>query len=369
MASQLFLTGLVPFLVSLLACIAIVLTQRHHGHLTTDGQGGVQKLHSRPTPRVGGVGIALAAGTGGLLLAPEAQALWWPICLTVIPAFAAGLIEDVTKRVSARERLIATVLSGLLFVLWTGYSISGVDLPWIDSVLQFGLVATVFTAVAIGGIANAINIIDGVNGLSSGTVMICLGVLGYIAFAQGDMALVACIVLCIAAVAGFFLVNFPFGRLFLGDAGAYSLGFLLAVFAVALPQRNPEVSPLIGLIVLIYPVTETLVSVWRRMVRVGSHPGRPDRLHLHSLVFRSQARVAARRLGLPGLRNAMAAVLVFSMPLLSGFFALLSYRDPLLILAGIAMAVLAYLTFYRRVALLEPTLTDRFLRGLKPQNV
>jgi UDP-N-acetylmuramyl pentapeptide phosphotransferase/UDP-N-acetylglucosamine-1-phosphate transferase len=152
---------------------------------------------------------------------------------------------------------------------------------------------------------------------------------------------------------GFLALNFPGGRLFLGDAGAYGTGFVLATLAVALPQRNAEISPLIGLLLLAYPVSETLVSIRRRMVRAGAHPGQPDRLHLHSLVYRCQARRNARRIGYPHLRNPMAAVLVWWLPLLSVGLALLTWHNSGLVLAAVAVVFVGFLWHYRSVALMR----------------
>ncbi|MFC2970585.1 MraY family glycosyltransferase, partial [Acidimangrovimonas pyrenivorans] len=288
-----------------------------HGHLSHDDRDGVQKLHRAPVPRVGGLALLAGQLLGGLALPAGMRELWWAVCLSVLPAFAAGLAEDITKRVGVRWRLAATILAGLLFSILTGYSIARVGLPGADALLALKWFAIPFTAFAIGGIANALNIIDGVNGLASGSAIIVLSGFALVAAQSGDGEMLALCLVSIGALAGFFVLNFPLGKLFLGDAGAYSTGFVLAVIAVMLPLRNPQLSPLIGLLALAYPVIETMVSIHRRTVRKGTNPGQPDRLHLHSLVYRHRARSLARALGLPHLRNAMTSVLLWLLPLLS----------------------------------------------------
>src|SRR6218665_3793837 len=89
----------VALAISLLVAVILVVTQKFHGKLTIDGHSGVQKVHSRPTPRVGGVAVVAGAVIGGLLLPPAAAQLWLLIAVSAIPAFASGLIEDLTKRV------------------------------------------------------------------------------------------------------------------------------------------------------------------------------------------------------------------------------------------------------------------------------
>ncbi|MBL9058021.1 MAG: glycosyl transferase family 4, partial [Rhodobacteraceae bacterium] len=102
---------------SLLVSIMLVVTQKLHGHLSFDSQFGVQKLHSAPTPRIGGIAVAMALGLGCVLLRGEAFDFWWMWAVAALPAFAAGLTEDLTKKVGVRMRLAATLLSGLLFCL------------------------------------------------------------------------------------------------------------------------------------------------------------------------------------------------------------------------------------------------------------
>jgi UDP-N-acetylmuramyl pentapeptide phosphotransferase/UDP-N-acetylglucosamine-1-phosphate transferase len=340
------------FAASLLTAVVLVVTQRLHGRFTLDGVAGVQKLHKAPTPRVGG--LALAAGwiAGGLALPPESAALWGLIGAAAALAFAAGLAEDLTKRVGVGLRLLATVAAGLLFCLATGLHVARADIPGLDWALGHAPFAVLFTAVAIGGVANAVNIIDGVNGLASGTAIIILSGFAILAREAGDPAMLQLCLVAIAALLGFFLLNFPAGRIFLGDAGAYAAGFVLAVVAVVLPLRNPELSPLVALLALAYPVTETLVSIQRRVAREGTHPGRPDRLHLHSLVYRSRARRLAQRLGHPQLRNALTSVILWSLSLLSVVLMVLARDNSALILLSLALVGMAYILMYRRVALL-----------------
>ncbi|VDS07865.1 Undecaprenyl-phosphate alpha-N-acetylglucosaminyl 1-phosphate transferase [Paracoccus haematequi] len=300
------------------------------------------------------------AVVGGLILPAEAAALWWTICLSALPGFLTGFAEDVTKSVSVRTRLLATIVSGLIFCLVSGYTLGPPGLPGVDQLMGFWLVSLLITSFAMGGIANAINIIDGVNGLASGTAIIILSGFALIAWQVQDDAVLAICLLMIGAIAGFFLMNFPLGRIFFGDAGAYATGFVLAVIAVILPLRNTGLSPILGLLALAYPVIETMVSIHRRMIRQGTHPGQPDRLHLHSLVYRDFARRLARAIGAPQLRNPMTALVIWVLPLTSTAL-LVHFADstPAIWLC-LALLTLVYLAIYRRVAMLVPML--RWLR-------
>lgn len=328
-----------------------------HGHLTLDSPSGVQKLHKSPTPRVGGIALSFGAAIGGLYLPSDIHWLWWTICFSALPAFGFGLLEDVTKRVGVKTRLLATISSGLIFCLLTGYQLTHVDIPGVDVLLSFWLPSLIFTAVAIGGVSNAINIIDGVNGLASGTSIIILSGFAIVSLNVGDLAVAGVCLVSIGALSGFFMLNFPMGRLFLGDAGAYTIGFVLAVIAVALPQRNADLSPLVGLLAVAYPVIETMVSIQRRLSRDGGDPGQPDRLHLHSLIYRSRAKRLADSLGTPRLRNALTGVMLMGLPLLSSALMVLFQRDSVWICVSFGIVTLAYLVSYRKVALLPPLFT------------
>lgn len=308
--------ALAAFMTSALVAGLIVWTARFHSHISADGVSGAQKIHSGSVPRVGGIAIAIGAVIGGLML-PGQHALWSLVALCALPAFAAGFWEDVSKRVSVRTRLLATIFSGAVFAAVSGYTLHHLDLPGVDDVIGLPLVAIAFTAFAVGGIANAMNIVDGCNGLSSGTSIILFVAFGLVARSVGDAELFALCLLCAAAIGGFLVWNFPMGKIFLGDAGAYTVGFVLAAVAVALPARNAGVSPVIGLLMLIYPVGETVYSMARRARRKTGAVGQPDSMHLHSLTFKALRPVVASGV----LRNSLAGATIWGLPLTSGVLA------------------------------------------------
>lgn len=275
-----FLAGL---LVSLGVSLLLVLTKHWHGHFSMDHTAGVQKFHTKPTPRIGGVAVAVGLVAAWNLAPANVNAILTPLLIAAVPAFAAGLLEDVTKKVGVGARLLATMVSGGVACWLTGIALDRVDIPLVDDLLAWGPAAVLFTAFAVAGVANAINIIDGFNGLSSGTVLVILAALGSIAGLQDDTPLALSCAVLAAAVLGFWLVNFPLGKLFLGDGGAYLVGFALAWLSVLLLMRHPNISPWLVLLACAYPVTEVLYSMWRRK-RQHQPTGAPDCLHLHSLV-------------------------------------------------------------------------------------
>lgn len=276
---------------SFLVCALLVLTQRWHGKLSLDNDlGGVQKLHAVPVPRVGGLGVVIGLMIGiavGHQLNGETYRLAIPVLLAAGPVFLAGILEDITKRVSVRSRLLASFASAALGVFLVDAQLTRLDTPLLDDLMVWGPVAFLFTCFAVGGMANAINIIDGLNGLASGTVVIILAGLAAMAWQTNDLLIMKLCLWGIAAMLGFMAFNFPFGRIFLGDGGAYLAGFWVATCAVLLLKRNPDVSTWAVLLSALYPVWETVYSMYRRRVLNRVQTGLPDQGHLHHLVFRA----------------------------------------------------------------------------------
>jgi UDP-N-acetylmuramyl pentapeptide phosphotransferase/UDP-N-acetylglucosamine-1-phosphate transferase len=330
------------------ASLLIVLTKKHHGHLTMDSIIGVQKFHVEPTPRVGGVGIYLGLLIAWLVVREKGvHDILGMILLAGLIPLVCGLAEDVTKRVGVLPRLLATMAGGVAAWMLTGVALNRVDIYGVDWLMALTPVAVVFTAFAVGGVANAINIIDGFHGLASGTTMIALMALGAISAEADDPQLAMACFLVAASIAGFWLVNYPWGKLFMGDGGAYFSGFALAWLAVLLPVRNPEVSVWAGLLVCAYPVIEVIYSVVRRAMRHQS-PGAPDSGHLHSLIKVKLIRPTLTAAGVDrSVRNAAVSPIVWTFSALPGLAATAIFDRPVLLAFGILTCVLLYHVFYR----------------------
>lgn len=339
------------------AATFLVCTKQWHGAFSMDQAKGIQKFHTMPTPRIGGVALLAGALAAWLALpghtqqGQETRELLGLVLLGGLPAFVAGLLEDITKKVSVKARLLATALSGLAFALLSGYWISGVNLPGVDYLLAWAPIGLLFTAFAISGIANSVNIIDGFNGLASGVVVLMLLTLAAIAWRVDDFVVLNIALCGVAVVLGFMLLNFPKGLIFLGDAGAYCLGYLVAALAVALTIRNPgAVSPWAMLLVCGYPIIETLFSVYRRLSRkCRRNPGTPDASHLHSLVYR---RVVSRKL-IPYApawqRNALTSPFMWlyaAVPMLGAIF---WPQSLVMVVAWLALSFFVYQRAYRRM--------------------
>lgn len=336
---------------SLAVCLLILFTAKWHGRWTLDHVFGAQKFHQDPTPRIGGLAIiagALAAFT--VSSDSELVNLLRPILVCGLIPFFFGFREDVTKRVSVFERLSASFAAAAGVIWLTGLYLNHVDVWGLDTLFQFSGVAILFTLIAVAGLTNAVNILDGFNGLASGTALIILLFFALMAFQVGDHDLADIALILAACVLGFMLCNYPFGKIFLGDSGAYFIGFMMAWLAILLPVRNLEVSPWASLLVCAYPVWEAIFSMYRR-AKNKTKSTRADDLHMHSLLKTRWIRkqFAAQP---SWLKNALVAPLIWLTTLVMGVLAIEFMAEPVNLMICFVVFVVIYGVVYRKLAAL-----------------
>jgi len=226
---------LLAFIVTASTALLIIRYNHVHIHFTADHNGGgPQKFHVLPTPRIGGIPILI----GLIVCLPLIVFLGFDIrdagllILSSMPAFAGGIIEDLTKKIGPLQRLFLTFVAAAAgFYLLDGRLIR-VDIPLIDNLLVFAPIFFILTLIAVGGISHAVNIIDGYNGLAGMICLLIFGALGYVLFSIGDVYLAGICIMFAGALVGFLIWNYPKGRIFAGDGGAYLLGFAIAEISV-----------------------------------------------------------------------------------------------------------------------------------------
>ncbi len=272
MLHQLICPTLVSFVVALLV---IYFAHRYGFFIDSPNEDKPQRFHLDSTPRAGGIGIVIA------LLCLLATPFGIKIFPAAFLAFFSGILEDFHKTLSAKLRLVLQTVT-VAFAIWYTHTVVtylglNITLPYWGGVI--------FTIFAIVGMMNAINMIDGFNGLASGTVLLILFSLAIVSYQHHDSNLLSVIVITIGAIFGFFILVFPKGKIFLGDGGAYLLGFLVAIIGITLANKYETVSPWYILTLFIYPVWEVIFSIIRKK-SIGLSPLTPDRYHLHMLVFR-----------------------------------------------------------------------------------
>ena len=351
--------ALLSLAISFFICGAIVRYGGIQSHALAYRKDIPQRFHLAPTSRLGGLGVA--AGCAGVwVLAPENSltqysanlgitcdnCLLW--VLVLFPLVSAGVAEDLTHRVSAIYRFSLSLFGAVLAVWLLDLAVFDLGVDWLNAywaAVPWG--GKVLAVVAIAGLPHAFNLVDGYNGLA-GTVaiMICLALV-HVALQVGDRQLAGMLMTLVGATAGFLIWNYPKGLIFAGDGGAYLWGGVIAIASITLVQRHEEVSPWFPMLLLIYPVWETVFSIYRKLAR-GVSPGVADALHFHQLIYRRIVREVfhddeARRML---MRNNRTSPYLWGFTLLTVIPAVLFWRNTPVLMGFCLLFVLTYVPAY-----------------------
>lgn len=349
------LTLCVSFVASLIVTLLVIRYDHLHGHLSADhDMDGVQKFHAVAVPRIGGVGVlagAMIASLVSLFIEPETNQFGLLVLLCGSVAFIAGIIEDFTKKVGVKERLLATAISGLCGGFLLGGWLTRLDVPGLDYLIAIPVVSIIVTCIAISGVANAYNIIDGYNGLAGVVSIIVLLGLAYVARQVGDSQVAMISMAMVGAIAGFLVWNFPKGLIFLGDGGAYLIGFMIAELSILLVARNPTVSPWFPLLLSFYPIFETIFSMYRKKIKRGMSPGVPDGLHLHMLIYKRVVRwaVGTDCVKQKTIRNALTSPYLWVLSSFAVIPAVLFWDSTPALFGFVLLFAISYIQIYRKI--------------------
>lgn len=283
----------IAFAVSLICGLAFVLfSKRIFSIVRRDDLGARQASHLRPALRLGGIGLV-----GGLWVAAfvfDSNSKFLTLLVGALPILVSGLLEDAGRWQSPKMRLSMAVVSGGIVIAITGIHLDHVGIAGVDQLFVYFPVAVAFTLFATVGIVHGINLVDGLNGFAGAVSLVATAGLTAVAHLAGANTMDLAAPAIIGAVLGFLALNFPGGRIFLGDAGAYSLGFVLAWSSVFLMDEVPTLSPWAVVMLFFWPVTDTFVAMWRRQW-TGLSMGQPDRMHFHQVVMRSLEIILLKR--------------------------------------------------------------------------
>lgn len=348
-------TLVASFIASFVASLLLLRFRNLHERFSADHDtSGVQKFHVKVVPRIGGVALILGIAFAIAMHYSINPSVWWfttVLVLCALPVFLTGLLEDVTKSVSVRTRFLSAIVSALI----AGFAFDAwlVDVQFIglDTLLAVPAISIVFTCFAVAGVTNAFNIIDGYHGLVSIVACIILAAIAYVAFKVQDFAVMAAALAAIGAVLGFVVWNYPRGLIFLGDGGAYLLGFWVAELSILLVTRNISISKWFPVLICIYPIFETVFTIYRRFALKKTHVGKPDSIHLHQLIYRRVVRwaVGSDDVFRRNQRNSFTAPYLWVLATLSVIPAMLFWQSKLALQFFIVLFALTYLWLYLRI--------------------
>jgi UDP-GlcNAc:undecaprenyl-phosphate GlcNAc-1-phosphate transferase len=258
-----------------------------------DAELGGRRLHTRPKPRLGGIGIAIA------FAAPLVGLALWrndfsklllsdqPLLISLVGGgglmLVTGLIDDL-KGTRALIKLAAQIAAALL-VFQVGIQIEALRLPF-GVVLRFGWMSLPVTVLWIVLVTNAVNLIDGLDGLATGVVALATGTLFVFSVSQGDSLAAVLLVSLLGSTLGFLLFNLNPASIFLGDSGSLTLGFLLALISVHSSQKSAALFSIVGaVLVLGLPIFDLGLAVVRRGL-TGKPLFSADQHHIHHQLLR-----------------------------------------------------------------------------------
>lgn len=240
-----------------------------------------RKVHQKVMPRLGGLAIYISFLAGFIFLQPNSPYLI-PILLGSFVIIVTGFLDDMLE-LSAKWKLLGQILAAGIVVAG-GVQVNFINLPF-DGVLNLGWFAIPLTLLWIVGITNAINLIDGLDGLAAGVSSIVLATLAGIAFMMGNMFVVALALILMGSTLGFLIYNFNPAKIFMGDTGALFLGFMISVISLLGFKNVTLFSLLIPVIILGVPISDTLFAIIRRLVNKKPLSA-PDKSHLHHCLLR-----------------------------------------------------------------------------------
>ncbi|BDR55797.1 undecaprenyl-phosphate alpha-N-acetylglucosaminyl 1-phosphate transferase [Xylocopilactobacillus apis] len=242
-----------------------------------------RRVNKKAIPTIGGLGIFIAVNISMMLFlrynfpTHTLFSVFIAECVIIIT----GIIDDI-RELRPRQKMLGILIAALIIYYLAGIQMNSLTLPIVGKI-QFGIFSMPITIFWILAITNAVNLIDGLDGLATGVSFIALCTMGIIAYfflnIQNPSIAISIFILA-AALLGFLPYNFHPARIFLGDTGALFIGFMISIFSLQGLKNVTFITLLIPVIILGVPVTDTFYAILRRIL--NKQPiSRADKHHLH----------------------------------------------------------------------------------------
>ena len=265
-----------------------------------------RKVHTKVMPRLGGLAIYISFLLGILIYQPESP-YTNSIIIGSIVIIITGILDDIFE-LSARVKLLGQLIAASIVIFYGGVQVEFINLPFSDNQLEFGYLSIPITFIWIVGITNAINLIDGLDGLAAGVSSIGLITISVMAILIPNPVVVVMGAILVASTLGFLIFNFHPAKIFMGDTGALFLGYMIAVLSLLGFKNVTIISLVIPVIILGVPISDTFYAIMRRIL--NKKPiSTPDKSHVHHCL-----------LGL-GFTHRQTVVLIYA---LASFFGLVA---------------------------------------------
>ena len=280
MSNKPLLFLLLPFFLTLFITPLIIRFAKKYGCVDKPGK---RKLHPTTTPVWGGTAFFIGILPIFFILVMSRELVSYLIASFILVIL--GAIDDL-KHLGWRQKLIGIVFTTSIVIFGGGVQLNNLGFYGSLGKIELGIISIPFTYFCIIGMTNAINLIDGLNGLAGGTSLIAFLFLGVAAYFSGNYVVVAIAFAFVGALGGFLYYNFPKAKIFMGDAGSLLLGFSLAVVSILLTQDEKfHIEPMFPILVLLFPIFDALRVMLLRLFKL-KNPFKADKTHLHYLMTR-----------------------------------------------------------------------------------
>ncbi|MBD7937186.1 MULTISPECIES: MraY family glycosyltransferase [Cytobacillus] len=268
-----------------------------------------RKVHEKVMPRLGGLAIYLSFMLGVLIFSPNKE-VHIPIMVGAFIIVVIGMLDD-KYQLPAKYKLLGQIAAALIVVFWGNVEVEFINNPFFgDNRIDFGYFAIPITILWIVGVTNAINLIDGLDGLAAGVSSIALFTIAGMAIFMGNTYVIAMASLLMVATLGFLVFNFHPAKIFMGDTGALFLGYMIAVLSLLGFKNVTVISFIIPILILGVPLSDTIFAIFRRIL--NKQPiSAPDKSHLHHCLLNA------------GFTHRQTVLLIYAMAATFGMIAII----------------------------------------------
>lgn len=342
---------LISFIFSLVFTGLVIHTSHYHKHFTHDhDMNSKHKYHKTPVPRIGGLGILVSFLLSLIIIkfnGISAIIYTKNLITPLLVVFFAGFSEDLTKTITPLERTLFFVIALIIAIYLTNTMsvIHTVGYHSIDHFMEtFPFIGFGLTFLCVIGLTNAYNIIDGYNGLCTIAAIINLVGLAGIEYLVNDIYVASILLGFVGALLGFLVYNYPKGKIFLGDGGAYMIGFVIAVSSIKIIERHAaDISPYALLLMAVFPITELGFSIYRKRFLSKVPPTQPDGLHMHMIIYKRCTNMHS------AYRNSLVVIILLCLIIPQIIFALIFHKNSTYCLFLIVAYIFIYVFFYFRI--------------------
>jgi len=330
------------YLISIVTLIFILIFKEN---LVFRDENNVQDFHYKPTSRFGGLVVIFGVLYAFIFFEEHSLNEFFIVSL---PILLIGFLEDISLEIKPIYRLLIMCASVSMVYFLMDIGIYSLNIEFADRLLVNPLISFMFTLLVLVGLINSINIIDGFNGLMLGFSLMVFLALAFVAMQIGDVFLINLYLLIAGSILILFLANFPLGKVFTGDMGAYFIGLIMGTSGLLLGIRNEEVSHWFILLLVLYPLYETLFSIFRRKIKRQNEAMQPDSSHFHSLIYKNitSQRCFAKNMN---ICNAMTSIITWIFASISIIPAVVFYDDQDILISYAFFYMFLYTLFYKKL--------------------